>query len=571
MSSEPFLFSQIPAKWVDQLIIPTPRTPLIVKGAKAVLSRAISTLVFPLFTSIDLATYGCRSLFEWSWSKFSKDPIHLDRAQRCSQIAKKSLVGVISSPLGMLGIPDLVTRPYLCARSRENLIEPYGKLYTAIGQEKHPETIAQVQEIVQMARQEKKQISISGERFSQGKHVLPTDPSNYILNMNNLNQVRVDPTTKTAKVQAGATWKDVQEVANEHGLAVRVMQASNVFSIGGSLSANCHGWDHTAGALGNTVLSLTIIDAQGELQTLKPEDELFKLVLGGYGLFGIIVEAEISLIENQNLLEWGEEVAPKDYAEYFKRHIIPSEDVVMHLYRLSLNPKHLLQTGVAVSYSSFKTGFTPTASDLWDEQDGGSRIERILLQLARNLSFIRSLYWIKEKKNMLHDKRITRNELMRAPIQAAFNQSHADAEWLQEYFVKAEELGPFLEVLGGILQTNKVRLLNATVRYVKRDESAEMAYAKNGDRFAVVLYFTQTLSTEEIQKTKRWVRKVIDYLTIHDGTYYLPYQHFAKKNQFKQCYPQWKHVLNCKKKYDPEGLFGNGFFADYFKPKNSGA
>ena len=65
---------------------------------------------------------------------------------------------------------------------------------------------------------------------------------------------------KVIRVGAGATWAQIQNEANHLGLAVKVMQASNVFSVGGSLSVNCHGWDHQAGSLVNTVNSIKIIN-----------------------------------------------------------------------------------------------------------------------------------------------------------------------------------------------------------------------------------------------------------------------------------------------------------------------
>ncbi|MCE2982417.1 MAG: class I SAM-dependent methyltransferase [Parachlamydia sp.] len=56
---------------------------------------------------------------------------------------------------------------------------------------------------------------------------------------------------------------------------------------------------------------------------------------------------------------------------------------------------------------------------------------------------------------------------------------------------------------------------------------------------------------------------VIDYLIGHEGSYYLPYQHFATLEQFQACYPNWKSVNSFKQTIDPAGLFNNGFLEDY--------
>src|SRR5437660_314829 len=73
--------------------------------------------------------------------------------------------------------------------------------------------------------------------------------------------------------------------------SVAVMQSDNTFSVGGSLSVNCHGWQFGRPPIASTVESLRLMQADGSIvrcsRTENPE--LFSLVLGGYGLFGIIL------------------------------------------------------------------------------------------------------------------------------------------------------------------------------------------------------------------------------------------------------------------------------------------
>jgi FAD/FMN-containing dehydrogenase len=137
-----------------------------------------------------------------------------------------------------------------------------------------------------------------GTGMSQGKQAISHRNDNIVINTRLMNEILIDPKAKIAKVGPGATWCDIQKTANTTGLAVRVMQASNIFSIGGSLSVNCHGWDHKSGSLRNTVAAISIINSKGQLLRLTPNDELFDYVIGGYGWFGVIVEAEIFLTEN---------------------------------------------------------------------------------------------------------------------------------------------------------------------------------------------------------------------------------------------------------------------------------
>lgn len=474
----------------------------------------------------------------------------------------KCLRGMATFAVGAVW-PDIVSNHFLPERRADGKIHPTGRLYSAAAEIKTPATKEEVQQIVKEALKQGKKVSIAGAGFSQGKQTLPTSETDVHINMKGLNTVEIDKEKKSARVGGGAIWQTIQDEADKQGLALPVMQASNVFSVGGSLSANCHGWDHTRGPLANTINSITIVNAEGELQILTPQDDLFRYVVGGYGMFGVIVEAEIQLTDNEVLFDCSEEVPIKDYYQYFKEKVQVNPSIKMHLYRLGLKYGKLLQEGWAQNYTTAAPA-GPT-EELTNEAVRGSLADRILIQVARNSPTARNLWWKRERKNLQKITKATRNQIMRPKINGAFvNNSVARTEWLQEYFVSGEKLAGFIEFLGKVLDKNKVPLFNASVRFVTKDERAELGYATQGDRFAVVLFFSQSLNKKEIARTKRWVQQVINELIKIDGTYYLPYMHFATPEQFRQCYPQWEKVKAKKEEYDPKGLFDNGLFQDYF-------
>ncbi|MFT4553540.1 MAG: UDP-N-acetylenolpyruvoylglucosamine reductase/SAM-dependent methyltransferase [Chlamydiales bacterium] len=551
------------ANWTNNIVLHD-RSPL-----KKVKARAISCVVFPIFAAIDMFTHGTNSLLERAWSHLDarkNSSKHSQEAQKCQHFAARSFRGLFGSVIFPVFSPEIASHHFVTKLKQKETIRRYGNLYSAKGHDLFPLTKEAVQGIVKNAIEGGTQVSIVGAGMSQGKQALPAQNESSVINLQNINHVNINSETKTVSVGAGATWKDIQEKANQKGLAVQVMQASNIFSVGGSLSANCHGWDHRAGALGNTVKSLTIVNSKGELQELKPEDELFKLVVGGYGMFGVIVEAELNLAPNTLLIEKGEVVAPKDYLKHFRETVQSDDKKHMHLYRLSLDPDKLLEEGVSVSYTAESEDAPATPPKLVGEKKNGTMMDRVLMQAVRCYKPFRKFMWQREREDALKEHRHTRNEIMRPKINCVLNNSEADSEWLQEFFVKGEDLNDFLKMLGNKLKTNDVSLFNASVRYIKQDDSSDLSYAKEGDRFAVVLFFNQSLRSEEVEKTKTWVREVVDYVSDRGGTYYLPYQHFATQEQFHDSYGnQWRGVAEMKQKYDPDTVFSNGLFQDYFK------
>src|SRR5262249_31344612 len=156
----------------------------------------------------------------------------------------------------------------------------------------------------------------------------------------------------------------------------------------------------------------------------------------------------------------------------------------MHLYRLNLERGRLLTKGFAQNYV-LKSQATIT-ENLTDDPPQGTEADKILMHVARNSFTFRNLYWKSTEKQLSGIKKATRNEIMRPKINAAFaTNSKAYTEWLQEYFVPKDKLPEFLAFLSTVLNENDVALLNASVRYVKKDTNAALGYAKEDDRFAV--------------------------------------------------------------------------------------
>lgn len=571
-ASKDFLFSSIPAVWVDRLQLYSPDVrssaqKSVSQVCASALGRLVNTTVLPIFLILDTVFSLIKIGYRFPYYAFHQTDKNWEKAVKTVEVFQKCLGGVIAFPLEFIWLSS-ISNHYLPELKNDHLIQPTGGLYQTIADADQLLLPENEEEIAQAIKSGKK-ISIRGAGFSQGKHILPNDNNSIHLNMGKIKHVVIDAQRKTATVGAGATWADIQREAEKHQLAVQVMQASNVFSVGGSLSANCHGWDHTQGSLANTVNSVQIVDNEGKIQTLTPDDDLFRYVVGGWGMFGVIVQVELKLTTNDMLQDTSVSVPIDKYPSHFRNVVEKNKDIKLHLYRLSLERGKLLETGWAQNYV-YKRPIKQHVLNP-DEPPRGTGLQRMVFQFARHSAWARGVYWRNEMAEMAKKDKapLSRNAIMRPLINAAFaNNSRGTREWLQEYFVKEEDLAQFLKFLAQKLNKNDVALLNASVRFVKKDELSKLGYATKGDRFAVVLYFSQSLNPNEIENTKNWVQEVINYLNEHEGSFYLPYAHLATRPQFQTSYPQYKEVLEAKQRYDPDNVFDNGFFSDYLKEIN---
>jgi FAD/FMN-containing dehydrogenase/SAM-dependent methyltransferase len=560
-------WSKIAARKIDD-VYAQPSSSFVSKTIEFIKVRLLCTVLFVPSTIVDTlasftiaATSKLRQLFAAQNNKaqFQK------RANKYFNNAVKNLWAVCGFIFAIIN-PKLVAFYFIPKREKYGHLQSGGHLHSSHPELQYPTQLNALQKLIKDANAQGKKVTIMGAGRSQGQQFMPASNNGVAISMKHFNQVVVNPDKKTVTVGAGATWGDVQVAANKHKLAVKVMQASNVFSIGGSIGTNIHGWNKE-GTLATTIKSLTIINAQGNIEHLKPSDELFKHVLGGFGQFGVVVSAEIDLVDNETLVEKGVLIKPSNYFRYFTDSVKQNDNIKMHLYRLSLSPSNMLKEGVAVNYCTTDKTQVKSSEGFELEQVDGTRFERIFINFARRYPWVRSFLWSYEKNRLLkHETKTTTNEIMQPAINAMFNNANSESEWLQEFFIPGENLDSFLGQLSDVLTENKVSLLNATVRYVKQDNITKMGYANKGDRFAVVLCFNQSLKEEEILKTKQWVRKAIDLSLENGGAYYLPYQPFASKEQFSKAYPTSEQVYQEKLAVDPKQTFNSGFASKYLAP-----
>ncbi len=433
-----------------------------------------------------------------------------------------------------------------------------GRLYQAtIEQYLAPESIEELKQIILKASSERKTISFAGQRHSQGGHTFCEN--GLTVDMRSLNHIlKIDPEKKTIVVEPGVTWEQIQDAINPYGLAIKVMQASNIFTVGGSLSVNAHGRDPRYGTLIETIRSIKVMKADGIIVTASPyeNEDLFKSVIGGYGLIGAIIQAEIELTDNVVYRKEANVVSIQDYPTYFRENILANRGVGLHFARMSLSKKNYLQDLIAVSYIEDDQA---SCNSLLNAEDHLFQ-NQIKLFFLRNFEFVKTLRWPLEISAESKEQIITRNQAMRPPVKCLTNNSSYTTDILQEYFVPLDQFVNFTQALQEISQKENINLLNVTIRYVPKDTSSYLPYAQENS-FAFVLYINQKFA--ETPKAIRSTQQLIDAALSCRGTYYLPYQLYATKEQFQATYPTMPFLLQQKQIHDPQTAFSNTFYQAY--------
>ncbi|HLX59161.1 MAG TPA: FAD-binding oxidoreductase [Ktedonobacteraceae bacterium] len=408
------------------------------------------------------------------------------------------------------------------------------------------------------AREQQLPVSIAGAKHSMGGQEFATDA--LVLDMRGFNHMSVDAKSKILTVQSGAVWHHILEYLNPYSLAVEAMQSFDLPTVGGTISVNAHGVDYRIGGIAATIQSLRLMLADGSIQTLSRQEnsELFQAVVGGYGLFGIILEAQLTLTENLSYTEVRSIIKTQDFPAAYARIV---SDPSYHLFyaRMSTTPSSFLKEMIVYVYK-VAGGLAPVKPL---EPAKLVQLTRFVFNLGRKSYLGRELKWWAEKniEPLLQAYPASRNQIMYQSYAYLKNNLPHNTDVLQEYFVPQDQILPFIQGLGDILQKLGVVTRNAEIRTVHK-ENILLDYA-GGDWFGIVLYPNFNVDERDMRKVSEAHSQLIDLAQSLGGSFYLPYQLDTTKAQIDKSYPEFGTFLELKKKYDADLLFTSEFYKKY--------
>ncbi|WP_329302346.1 FAD-binding oxidoreductase [Streptomyces sp. NBC_00659] len=124
-----------------------------------------------------------------------------------------------------------------------------------------------------------------------------------LISTRRMNEVRIDPASRTARVGAGVTWQQVVTAAARHGLAPLSGSAPHVgavaYTLGGGLGLLARRFGYAA----DHVRQISAVTVDGRLREIDAdhEPELFWALRGGRDNFGIVTGMDVGLVPVERL------------------------------------------------------------------------------------------------------------------------------------------------------------------------------------------------------------------------------------------------------------------------------
>lgn len=402
-------------------------------------------------------------------------------------------------------------------------------------------------------------VTVGAARHSMGGQSLPAQ--GVAITFENAT-CRPDPARRVYLAHAGARWHQIIKTLDPIGYSPAVMQSNSDFGLAGTLSVNAHGWPAPFGPFGETVNRFRLMLADGSIVNCSRDEnkELFALAVGGYGLVGIVLDAEVQMVENP-LLEPLPELMPSSrFAERMVGHLEQDVRVKMAYGRLSLAREHFFDEALLVTYRPVVSadGRIPRL-----KAGGGltGAVSREIFRAQIGSEKMKKTRWSLERRHK--PGRATRNTLMNEPVANLAGRDRTRADILHEYFVPPERFAEFVAACRDVIPGSGQELLNVTLRYLAPDTTSVLAYAPQR-RIAAVMLFSQKIDPSDDASMHRMTEALIDRVLALGGSFYLPYRLHARRDQIERAYPRLAEFIARKHHYDAKGVFRNLMWMRYF-------
>ncbi|MDE1465877.1 FAD-binding oxidoreductase [Spartinivicinus poritis] len=434
-------------------------------------------------------------------------------------------------------------------------------------------TITDVIQAVQQARQRKQPICVAGGRHAMGGQQFKT--GGFLLDMNQFNKVvNFDFAAGTITVEAGMQWPELirqyHVLQHKTGVVWGISQkqtGADRLSMGGAIAANIHGRGLQMKPFIQDVVSFKLVNAEGDLVVCSRQEnnKLFNLVMGGYGLFGVVVEVTIQLAKRQKVQRIVETTTIDQLISQLHEKI--KQGYFYGDFQFAIDPQSngFLQEGIFSCYKPVSIDRpipkhqTRLSKDQWQQ----------LLQLAHTnkskafeqfrdfyLKSSGQLYW-----SDTHQLSIYLDDY-HEKLDQQLNAKCRGSEMITELYVPQAKLAEFMADARQFLRKVEADIIYGTVRLIQQDNESFLSWAK--ENYACIIFNVHTdHTTLGRAKSRDILCGLIDIAIKYQGSYFSTYHRFASRAQVLACYPQFPNFLREKLKYDPDERFQSNWYQHY--------
>ena len=432
-----------------------------------------------------------------------------------------------------------------------------------------PDTLDGIRAALKIAQTENRGLCISGGRHSMGSQAFADD--GLLVDTRKLAKVLVfDQDRGLIEVEAGMQWPALLEALHQSKWAFNQKQTGvDRVTMGGSLSSNIHGRGLALPPFISDIESFKLVNARGQLVNCSRSEnsELFRLAIGGYGLFGVVYSVTLRLVPRRKLERVVEVRSIEGLSSAFADRIIDGYLYGDFQYAIDDKSPDFFRRGVFSCYRPVGDEREVPAV----QRELGEADWTQLLYLAhadKAAAFKRysnyylatngQLYWSDEQQMSYYPENYHRE------VDRRTNAEHRATEVITEIYCEREALEAFMSEARAYVLSQRTNVIYGTIRLIEADHESFLAWARKPYACVIFNVHVERTSTGLIRAADA-LRGMIDIGLRYGGSYYPTYHRYAVRRQVDACFPQFQEFLKLKRKYDPSELFQSDWYRHYKK------
>ena len=381
----------------------------------------------------------------------------------------------------------------------------------------------------------------------------------------------MDPELGTVWVQSGVTWPRLvqwlRRSEGNEGPALSIIQkqtGADELTLGGALSSNIHGRVLGRRPVVDDIASFYLVLPDGSRVKCSRDENahLFALAIGGYGMFGFVDSVNLRLTPRRLHVRRVRE--------------LPLEDVI---------PGLEAQEKAGATYGDFQYMTDETSPDfmargimsVYLPEEGVSRIPEGQLGLSQE-EWSRLYVLAHTDKARAYDKYAAHyrdtdgqlywsDDLQFSPyLPDAGDALYRQLGWqtyaslmITELYVPRDRFVDFMAAARETLLKTGANVVYGTVRLIEAEDETLLRWAR--ESYACVIFnLLVEHSPEGMERGRDRFRALTDCALEREGSFYLTYHRWARRDQVERAYPDFRRFLELKEEHDPAGIFSSDWY-----------
>ena len=384
----------------------------------------------------------------------------------------------------------------------------------------------------------------------------------------------LDRDAGTVWVESGVTWpmlvdwlRSNQEAGAPALSIIQKQTGADEMTLGGALSSNIHGRVLGRKPIVDDIDAFYLVDASGaRLRCSRYENsELFRLAVGGYGLFGFVDSINLKLAERRQMVRRVRELALEQVIPALEEQTRQGATFGDFQYVTDESSGDFMAKGIMSTYLP-----VDRVGEIPEGQLGLSTEDWMRLYVLAHTDKARAYAEYAGHYRQTDGQFYWSDEHQFSPyLPEAGRLLYQRMSWttfaslmISELYVPRSRFVEFMTAAKQPLLNTRANVVYGTVRLIEAESETHLRWAKD-DYACIIFNLLVEHSLDGIAHGEKQFQGLIDCALDEGGSYYLTYHRWARQDQVERAYPEFRQFLTLKDRYDPSGVFTSEWHRHY--------